>query len=73
MTTHLLAETAGEVDHEATRLMEQTGALLYGDFTLASGKKSDYYFDSKKLTMDPQGALFVARRIVAKLDELGIR
>ena len=73
MAIDLLAETGGRVDEEAARLMQQTGAFLYGDFTLASGKKSEYYFDSKKLTLDPQGALFVARRIVQKLDDLGIR
>ena len=54
-------------------LLEDVGALLYGEFILASGKKSDYYFDSKQLTLDPRGALFVTRRLVDKLDELGIR
>lgn len=73
MAIDLLAETEVRVDDEAARLMRQTGAFLYGDFTLASGKKSEYYFDSKKLTLDPQGALFVAQRIVQKLDHFGIR
>ncbi len=57
---------------DPARLLEESGALLYGDFTLSSGKKSKYYFDSKKLTLEPQGALFVAQRIVKKLDEAGI-
>ena len=73
MAIDVLAETAREADSDATRLMQDTGALLYGNFTLASGKKSEYYFDSKKLTLDPQGALFVTRHIVEKLDELEIR
>jgi len=30
------------------------GAILYGDFTLASGKKSKYYIDIKKATTDPK-------------------
>ena len=30
------------------------GAILYGDFTLASGKKSRYYIDIKKATTDPK-------------------
>lgn len=29
------------------------GALQYGDFTLASGKKSPYYIDIKKASTDP--------------------
>lgn len=73
MAVDMLAEAVRSADGDAARLMEETGALLYGDFTLASGKKSEYYFDSKKLTLDPQGALFVAQRIVEKLDSFGIR
>jgi len=57
---------------QAVRLLENSGALLFGDFTLASGKWSPYYFDSKKLTLDPEGANFVAEQIVEKLDDLGI-
>ena len=72
MAIDLLAETERATAAELSRLMEQSGALLFGDFTLASGRQSPYYFDSKKLTMDPQGALFVAQRIVEKLDEFGI-
>jgi orotate phosphoribosyltransferase len=30
------------------------GAILYGDFTLASGKKSRYYIDIKKASTDPK-------------------
>ncbi len=53
-------------------LLEDVGALLYGDFTLASGKKSEYYFDSKQLTLDPRGARFVTEHLVRRLDDLGI-
>ena len=56
-----------------TRLLEESGALLFGDFTLSSGKKSVYYFDSKKLTLYPPGAHFVAVQLVSKLDAEGIR
>ena len=67
------AETIRSADSYATQLMQQTGALLFGEFTLASGKKSEYYFDSKKLTLDPQGALLVAKSIVEALDNFGIK
>ena len=32
-------------------------SVMYGDFTLASGKKSDFYCDARLTTLDPQGAL----------------
>ncbi len=54
------------------QLLEEAGALLYGDFQLASGKRSSYYFDSKKLTLYPPGARFVASQMVRKLDAEGI-
>ncbi len=53
-------------------LLTGSGALLFGEFTLSSGKKSDYYFDSKKLTLEPAGARFVARQLVEHLDSEGI-
>ena len=53
-------------------LLKHCGALLFGKFTLASGKQSDYYFDSKQLTMDPQGARFVAKNLVEKIHQEGI-
>ena len=32
-------------------------SLVRGEFTLASGKKSDYYLDCRLTTLDPEGAL----------------
>lgn len=49
------------------QLLEGTGALLYGDFTLSSGKQSSYYFDSKPLTLDPDGEFEVGRYFLEKL------
>ena len=59
-------------DFEPAALLEKCGALLYGEFTLASGKTTDYYFDSKKLTLDPEGAEFVAKQLVRKLHDENI-
>jgi len=56
----------------ATDLLKRVGALLDGEFKLYSGKTSNYYFDSKELTLDPEGANFVAEQLVAKLNEIGI-
>lgn len=73
MTTLLSDRTRAEGEDNPVGLLEDVGALLHGDFTLASGKRSDYYFDSKQLTLDPRGALFVTKCLVRKLDALGIK
>jgi orotate phosphoribosyltransferase len=37
-------------------------------FTLSSGRKSRYYIDCKKVTLDPEGSVLVARLILDELD-----
>jgi orotate phosphoribosyltransferase len=32
-------------------------SVMYGDFTLASGRKSDFYCDARLTTLDPRGAI----------------
>jgi orotate phosphoribosyltransferase len=39
-------------------------SLRIGDFTLSSGKKSAYYLDCRMTTLDPRGALLIARLIL---------
>ena len=39
-------------------------ALRFGDFTLASGKKANYYLDCRKLTLDSEGANVIAAGIL---------
>jgi orotate phosphoribosyltransferase len=39
-------------------------SLRVGDFTLSSGKKSSYYLDCRTTTLDPRGALLIARLIL---------
>lgn len=34
-------------------------SVMYGDFTLASGRKSDFYCDARLTTLDPQGAVWL--------------
>ena len=34
-------------------------SVIYGDFTLASGKRSDFYCDARLTTLDPPGALWL--------------
>ena len=65
-------EVKDEKQRQAVDLLKKCGALLSGDFELSSGKTTDYYFDSKQLTLDPEGAEFVAKQLVRKLDDEGI-
>lgn len=53
-------------------LAQKTGALLYGDFTLASGLKSPYYFDGRMLTLHPEGALAVGKAFLEELRNVQI-
>lgn len=47
-------------------LVRQLGLKL-GDFTLASGKKSSYYLDCRKVTLDSQGANLIAHGMLELL------
>jgi orotate phosphoribosyltransferase len=47
-------------------------SLVRGEFTLVSGKKSDYYLDCRLTTLDPQGALLTGYCILELLDEMKI-
>lgn len=44
-------------------LLESTKALQYGDFTLASGQKSDYYIDGKQLSLNSKALAEVCRQM----------
>jgi orotate phosphoribosyltransferase len=45
---------------------------MFGDFTLTSGKKSKYYFDSKKTTLLAEGSYLTAREVLRTIRENGI-
>jgi orotate phosphoribosyltransferase len=47
-------------------------SLVRGEFTLASGKKSNYYLDCRLTTLDARGALLTGYCILELLDELRI-
>lgn len=50
----------------------EVGALLEGEFTLTSGKKSRYYFDGKRLTLSPEGSYWTGKAIFDELSKLGV-
>ena len=47
-------------------------SLQFGNFTLASGAKSKYYFDLRKSTLDPEGSYLIGRLIYSLLRKKGI-
>jgi len=47
-------------------------SLRFGDFTLTSGRKSDYYIDGKQTTLRSQGAFLVAKLLLEELKPLGV-
>ena len=46
------------------QIATERGAIKRGDFTLSSGQASTLYFDSRLITLDPQGADMVAQELL---------
>jgi len=44
-------------------------AYQRGQFTLASGKTSDFYIDARKITLDPEGAYLVGQLLFERLKD----
>lgn len=53
-------------------IASEVGAFLRGDFTLSSGRKSDHYFDGKRITLSPEGAYWVGKAIFDELKEINV-
>jgi orotate phosphoribosyltransferase len=45
-------------------------SFTFGDFTLSSGKKSDYYLDMKPTMFDPRGVTLLAELVFDRLQEV---
>lgn len=56
---------------EILELANELDALLYGEFVLASGQTSSYYFDGRLLTLSPKGANLVARALLPAIRAAG--
>src|SRR5690349_3349953 len=50
-----------------------TKSIVWGEFTLSSGKTSKYYIDCKRTTLDPEGAVLTGYTILELLDRHGIQ
>lgn len=54
------------------QLLKETGAFKTGEFTLSSGKKSNYYIDCRKITLHPEGSRLIAKIIMDKIKGLKV-
>ena len=76
IAAHGLYRPDGEApqDTRRERLKEiiETRAVMRGSFALASGKTSNYYFDGRRATHDPEGVVLIGE-LVAELLDPGIQ
>ena len=59
-------------DRDRLKALLRERSLMFGDFTLASGQKSTFYFDSKRTTLHAEGALLTAHEFLHVLDREGL-
>jgi orotate phosphoribosyltransferase len=52
--------------------LKECGAIKFGDFTLASGKKSKYYIDIKRASTNPEILKLIAQHIAETLKSRSI-
>jgi len=57
---------------ELISALKACGAVKYGDFTLASGKKSKYYIDIKKASTDPKTLKLIAKQAALKIKRMDV-
>ena len=50
----------------------QERAFRFGDFVLTSGRRSDFYFNGKEVTLEGRGLYLVSRLILARCRELRV-
>jgi orotate phosphoribosyltransferase len=68
-------ETGNDFEKQKQELiaaLKACGAVRYGDFTLASGKKSKYYIDIKKASTDPRTLKIIARQAASRIREMDV-
>ncbi len=70
MPTANTMDTAAMKKRLAEILVERS--YMEGDFTLASGKKSDYYFDCRQTSLHPEGAWLIGSLFNEMLSDLPV-
>src|SRR5919108_2391611 len=64
-------EMTATMRHELqAHLLEHS--LRFGEFTLTSGRKSDYYIDGRRTTLRSRGVYLVAKLLLDELKGLGV-
>jgi orotate phosphoribosyltransferase len=61
------------VNKRTKEALVRCNALMYGDFTLASGKKSEYYIDIKKANTDPYVLETIADEMAREIQVRGLK
>ena len=61
----------GVANLDPKTILQESGAWLEGDFLLASGGRSTFYFDSKPFTLNPIYAEFVGKYFFDRLKDSG--
>lgn len=59
-------------DREKLKGLLKEHAVKSGDFTLSSGKKSDFYVDCRKVSLHPEGSKLIGRIILDKIKGLKV-
>jgi len=57
----------GNTADKILQIAHEVGAIKYGNFTLASGTSSSYYFDGRLISLHPEGAYLIGRAIMDTL------
>jgi orotate phosphoribosyltransferase len=71
----IISETEKDFEKQKQELiaaLKACGAVRFGDFTLASGKKSKYYIDIKKASTDPKTLKIIARQAALRIKEMDV-
>ncbi|MDR2698412.1 MAG: orotate phosphoribosyltransferase [Candidatus Methanoplasma sp.] len=58
---------------EISKALEECGALQFGEFTLASGAKSDYYINIKKASTNPRVLYLMSQLMAERMQRENIR
>ncbi len=66
-----MTATAAQVVRDELHALLRERSMRFGDFTLSSGRKSDFYFDGKQVTLDGRGLHLVSRLVVDRCRAVG--
>ena len=66
------SSSSGDLKQRLKELLQRK-SIVWGKVKLASGQESDYYFDCKLTTLDPEGAFLTGHAVLDLLAEHGIK